>query len=103
MGESTCVEQSRGQILIQDLNIGDKVLTKSGQFKTMYTIDHQDINKRADFIQIHYSTESKNPVVIGDDESNHSVLEVTPSHMVFLHGVADPVAARQLDVGDAIE
>jgi len=96
------MEQTKGQTLIQDLNVGDKVLTMSGQFKTVYTIDHHDITKRADFIQIYYSTESKNSM-FGNDEGNHSILEITPLHMVFLHDMADPVAAHKLDVGDVIE
>lgn len=105
---STCVEQRKGTILVKDLDVGDRVLTRSGAFQTVYTLDHVDSSKQTRFLQIVYKKHNHQSDD-DDDDDDHDVdgllpvLELTPSHMVYVHGKADPVPASQLVVGDNIE
>jgi hypothetical protein len=82
----------KGKTLVKDLQIGDEVLTASGGYKQVYTVDHKHPEKASEFLQI-YTSEN-------DEESP---LEITKSHFVFLHNKIDPVPAGQVQVGDALQ
>jgi len=71
------------------IKVGDKVLTGSGEFQVVYTVDHHDRNKSTKFVQIAYGSE-------------RDILEVTPKHMIFLAGKEQPVASGTVSVGDRV-
>jgi len=93
---STVIEEKEGEIKLKDLVVGQKVLTGSGNFQTIYTIDHKNPNYKAEFIQIHYKG-------IGDDDEYNQILEITKSHMVFKYGKKEPVPAFLINVGDKLQ
>jgi len=86
---TTAFVSGKGSVTMDLIEVGDSVLTGSGEFQPVYSIDHRDINKSTKFLQI----------MFGND---HNVLEVTPKHMIFMEGHVNPVASGTVDVGDRI-
>jgi len=86
---TTAFVQGKGSVTMDTLEVGDSVLTGSGEFQSVYSIDHRDFNKLTTFLQI----------VFGSD---NNVLEVTPNHMVFKEGSKIPVASATVRVGDRV-
>lgn len=87
---SEAIVKDVGRVLVKNLNVGDQVLTGSGNYDTVYTIDHADPKRNAEFVQIHSSLMD-------------TPLELTEEHMVFLEGKATPVPAKAIQVGDALQ
>jgi len=69
------------------IEVGDKVLTRSGEFQTVYTVNHHDAKKSAEFLQIAYGS---------------NILEVTPKHMIFVERKQYPVASDTVIIGDKV-
>merc|ERR1712048_1489259 len=80
-----------GRVMMKDLEVGDKVLTASGQYKTMYSMNHRNPNKETEYIQITTNLEEEQP------------LELTPSHMLFVDGKDHPVPAYSVKIGDKVQ
>lgn len=87
---------------IKNIHVGDKVLTSTGDYETIYAIDHYHSSKHTNFIQIFHENTTNN---------NHSKpLELTENHMLFSKGKNDDdnhnmisVAAKNVKVGDQIQ
>jgi len=86
---TTAFVSGKGSVTMDLIEVGDSVLTGSGEFQSVYSIDHRDSNKSAKFLQI----------MFGGD---HNVLEVTSKHMIFIEGNTNPVASGTVDVGDRV-
>jgi Hint module len=83
------LQTPEGPVTMQDLQIGDRVLTATGTYETVYAFGHYHPSQPADFFQLHHSLGNKN-----------QALEVTADHLVFLQGKAAPVPAQNIQVGD---
>jgi len=94
---STVIEEKEGEMKLKDLVVGQKVLTGSGNFQTVYTIDHKNPDHEAEFVQIHYQGNDSD-----DEEYNHPI-EMTKSHMVFKYERKKPVTASSINVGDKLQ
>lgn len=79
----------KGNIQMNEIEVGDKVLTSKGNYETIYAIDHRHPNKLANFIQIFHSV-SEEP------------LELTKKHMLFVEGNPNPIPAKNIKVGDQV-
>jgi len=80
------VAQGKGPTRMDQLKVGDSVLTSSG-FSKVYTFGHLDVNRETDFLQIQT-----------DISSNSEPLEITPEHLVYV--VADDgITSRLLPAG----
>jgi len=80
------------------IQVGDQVMTGSGTYKTVYTIDHHHPRKQTRFLQIHHRC--------GNNASgNHypSPFEVTKRHMVFVDNSSHPIPAASINVGDRLK
>jgi len=86
---TTAFVSGKGSVTMDLIEVGDLVLTGSGEFQSVYSIDHRDMNKSTKFLQIEFG-------------SDHDVLEVTPKHMIFEEGKVNPVASGTIDVGDRV-
>ena len=87
-GVTQVQEQQRGLIPMEQLRIGDYVLTKDQQFERVYGFGHYHKTVEATFLQIH--------VVNGERP-----LEITDNHMVFV-SLDRAVPAGLLKKGDRI-
>jgi len=90
---STVIEEKDGEMKLKDLVVGQKVLTGSGCFEPIYTIDHKNPRKRTEFVQIYHE----------DNNGSNMPLELTGSHMVFLLGEEEPIPASLIQIGDKLE
>jgi Hint module len=78
-----------GSVKLQDINIGDNVLTARGKYETVYSFGHRNEYIMADYLQIRL-------------EGKNEVLELSKEHMVFVkEGHAVPAAT--LKVGDSLQ
>jgi hypothetical protein len=88
---ATANVEGKGSIAMEDLRVGDRVLTKGGKYNTIYTFDHFHHTKPTSFLQIYTdSTEQDGPI------------ELTGNHLIFLEGKANPVPAKQIESGDYV-
>jgi len=87
---------------IKDIHVGDKVLTSTGNYETIYAIDHYHGTKNTNFIQIVHEKNSHN-----NHKHNHNKpLKLTEHHMLFLEGNDGNtilVAAKDVNVGDQVQ
>jgi hypothetical protein len=88
---ATADVENKGKALVKDIEIGDKVLTKDGEYKPVYTMDHKNSKKLTKFVQIYSTANAESP------------LEMTNNHMVFIHGRESPIPASAVKVGDALQ
>jgi len=86
---ATAEVEHTGKTLVKDIRVGDKVLTGSNNYKPVYTIDHKNPHKQTSFVQIY-------------SKGNDSPLEITNSHMVFVHGKKHPIRASAVKVGASL-
>lgn len=84
---TTVVAEGKGEILISELEINDKVLTADGAFQPVYGFGHARASEETDFVQIYTNLRDK-------------PLEMTADHLVYLSGQKIPVPASQLKIGD---
>jgi len=81
----------KGRVAMQDLVPGDKVLTASGEHKTMFSMNHYHRTKSTVFLRINTDLEMERP------------LELSPNHMLFVEGAKNhPVPAISVNIGDKI-
>ena len=74
-------------VSIQDLKVGDHVLTAGNQYSPVYAFGHHNTQKEATFVQL---------------ETRTRTLELTGDHLVYLNGKANPVRADSIERGDVV-
>lgn len=82
----------KGRVMMRDLVVGDKVLTASGEHKTVFTINHYSATKVTSFLRIH--TEGL--------DKEQMPLELTSNHMLFAGDNEYPVPAVTIKIGDTV-
>jgi Hint domain len=86
----THIRTPQGECKIEDLNIGDLVVTLSGESKPIKWIGRQQFKKSSD----RWPTGFK-PIRIGrfalDERTPHRNLYVSPNHAIYIDGVLIPV------------
>jgi len=78
------VAQGKGPTRMDQLKVGDSVLTSDG-FSKVYTFGHLDVNRETDFLQI-------------QTDKNSKPLEITPEHLVYVVA-KDGTTSRLLPAG----
>lgn len=84
--------EGKGATYMQDLQVGDKVLTGDNTYKPVYTWGHRDEELTAKFLQI-YTEEGKRP------------MELTGRHLLFVidqDGKRKAIRADEAKVGDQV-
>jgi len=87
---NTLVQSQDGLKEMKDVNVGEQVLTSSGDFETVFSVDHLVEGKEQLMVQLFL------------DNSEEAALELTPTHMVFGDS-EDPTPAGMLKVGDVVQ
>lgn len=77
----------KGTVTMEELQVGDLVLTSSGNYESVYMMDHVHPWRPTQYIQIH-------------TWALHKPLEVSPNHLVFVEGQDFPIPALDVRVGD---
>jgi hypothetical protein len=85
---ATVVVQGKGRVEMKDLTVGDRVLTSSAQYQTVYLMDHYHPYKPTWYVQIYTGLKDEKP------------LELSPHHMVFVHNHSTPRPAVEIQIGD---
>merc|ERR1712048_1410472 len=75
-------------VSMENLRVGDRVLTASGKYETVYAYGHFDEQKETQYIQ--FQTKST------------GILEMTNDHLVYVQGKSRPVKAGSVRVGDVL-
>lgn len=88
-GDATVQVLGFGITPLEDLHVGDYVLSGGNRFETIYAFAHQNRHKGADLLAIYTS-------------GGHSPLEISSRHMVFLDQSNIPVPADSIKVGDVL-
>lgn len=92
-GDSEVVVQNRGTVRMDQLKIGDWVLTAGGQYTKVYSFGHKKVSLRTTFLRI-----------LTSSMDNAHPLEISPEHLIFSHNSVKNslhiVAAGDLQVGD---
>jgi len=93
--DTTVLVKGAGLKYMKDVIIGDMVMTASGEYQAIYTIDHLVRDKKAFMVQFFLS----------GNNSEKASLKLTPNHMVFSSSVtnSNPIAASSLRVGDFVQ
>mmetsp|Transcript_1742 Transcript_1742/g.4201 ORF Transcript_1742/g.4201 Transcript_1742/m.4201 type:complete len:504 (+) Transcript_1742:2-1513(+) len=85
------VDDARHTVRLQDLSIGDRVLTQDNTFEPVYGFGHYQKNQTTPFLQIY-------------TENRDRPLEISEDHMVFVNGQAVPALylrkGYELDIMD---
>lgn len=81
-------EGSNEPTKMKDIRIGDKVLTPSGQFETVYGWSHIEHEIPTNYLKI------------VTDQGN--ALEITAYHYMYVDGVTEPIPAGRIKVGDTL-
>lgn len=93
-GESTVEIETKGQVAMKNVHVGDRILTASGKFQTLYAFGHYDEMIIASFLQIHTENMTK-------------PLEVSTKHLIYVKdptgGQSAPRAAGDIQVGDILQ
>ena len=87
-GLNTVNVQNKGEILLQDLRIGDYVQTEAGDYSRVFSFAHLDTQEPTTFLQIQTPS------------SNNTPLEITGEHILFANGGL--VRADSVEVGDKL-
>jgi len=99
----TAVVKGKGKTPMSMIEVGDEVLTKTGNYGTIYAIDHRHTTKHATFIQIHSSPSSQLTRGQTVEEMKELPLELSSTHMIFLENSENPVPASMVKVGDRMK
>jgi len=110
------LEQKRNdsRMKLRDVNMGDKVLTflldtqedqeqQHGLYEEVYSYGHYNVYAVTSFLSFtvqEQEQEHKNRN--GDDASSLSPLEITVTHLVFLHDKVAPVQSEDIRPGDSL-
>jgi len=104
--ESQCFSSSalasvkgKGNVPMSHVEVGDEVLTGTGDFEVVYSIDHRDPAKYTSFLQIYYSEN----IVEQHGEQKYHHIELTKRHLIYVANEANPVPASTIKVGDVIQ
>jgi hypothetical protein len=89
---STVQMLGKGTVPMQDIHVGDRILTGQQKYQAVYALGHYNPSKPAEFVQIQTS---------GENSAN--VLEMTGDHLVFVQGKMNPVRADSIKVGDVLQ
>ena len=89
---TTVTVQGMGSTPINQIEIGDMVLTRDNRYETVYSFGHRHPSLRATFLQIH----TQGPATT-------EPLEQSAEHMVFLEESGEALPALALRVGDTIQ
>jgi len=96
---TNAVVEGIGRITMNQIKVGDRVLTGSGVYQTIYAIDHRHESELAAFVQIYSSS--------NEEFSQEEPIELTKKHMIFLNNGNyphnKPVPAGTVKVGDKIQ
>lgn len=94
IGELGCFSDSttvqvlhKGSVAMKDLQVGDKVLTSSQNYQSVYSFGHKAAEAMGQFVQL---------------TTAESTLEMTGEHLVFLDNKSNPVRADSIKVGDVL-
>jgi len=87
-GHSTVHVQGKGEMRIDQLQIGDAVQQLDGSYSTVYSFAHRAPEQIVEYLQI-YTTSTKN-----------KALEISQEHMVYANGMLVP--AGHVKVGDSL-
>ena len=85
--DATAEVEGSGPVAMQDLQVGDRVLTGSGKYQPIYSFGHYSEDRAADFLQIY-------------TKGNKQALEMSGNHLLFKDGQA--VRADSIQVGDVL-
>jgi len=88
--DATALVETKGQVCIKDVAVGDKVMTASGKYKSVFTISHFHHDRVTSFLSV-------------QTEMKEKPLELTPLHMLFLQGEQNPVPAQDVKIGDLVQ
>jgi len=80
----------KGRVMMKDLVVGDKVLTASGEYKTMFSMSHYHKSRDTSFLRIRVDTGVEQP------------LEISHNHLLFTEAKEYPVPAASIKVGDKV-
>jgi len=84
--ESTVQVKNRGIQRMDELQLGDKILTKNGMYEPIYSFGHYDQSaKESTYLQL-----------------LPSKIEISPLHLIFVQSSAVPIPAGQLQIGDVL-
>ena len=89
-GSATVKVEAKGEVVMKDLQLGDKVYTGS-EYDLVYAFAHRDMDARVDFLQIYTRG------LVGQP------LQVSGNHMMYIHGKSNPVRAVDIEVGDTLQ
>ena len=99
--------KGKGPTYLKNAVVGDKVLSGSGKYETIYAIDHSSMNKKALFIQVYTNSINKSIRTVASHNSQkyhqEGPLELTRQHLIYIHGKKYPIPASKLHVGDKIQ
>mmetsp|Transcript_32279 Transcript_32279/g.53362 ORF Transcript_32279/g.53362 Transcript_32279/m.53362 type:complete len:427 (+) Transcript_32279:834-2114(+) len=87
-GDARCQVEGRGQVLMANIKLGDKILVQGGTYEPVYSFGHRDESSEVDYLTI--VTSAPRP------------LEISKDHMVFLQGGRSVPASRVI-VGDQLD
>ena len=87
-GASLVDVQGKGQVPLNEVQIGDKIHVGHNKFEPIYSFGHRDEKKVGDFLKISSSTPE--------------ALELSPDHMIYTKLSNGFVPASHLKVGDTI-
>ena len=79
-----------GEVAMEDLQLGDKVLT-GNEYQEIYAFGHFHPTREAQFVQILF-----------DLDGQLENLEVTGNHLVYVDGRTHPIRADSIKVGDGL-
>jgi len=88
------VDDARHTIPMQDVRIGDRVLTSKQHFEPVYGFGHYETTQEVSYLQVYTSR--------GHHSPPRPPLEISKDHMLFVQGFSVPVPASYLKKGDVL-
>lgn len=86
-GDAHCQVEGQGDVLMQNVKLGDKVLVEGDKYEPVYSFGHYDPKIRTEFLRL---------ITTGPP------LEITSDHMLFVAG-GRAVPAGSVKIGDELE
>jgi len=102
-GDSHAIIQGKGRVPMSQVRVGDKVLTGSGHYQTVYAHGHRHETKPVEYLQIRTTLlGTQNEQQHQQHEKEIHAIELTKDHMIFVGGKSHPVPASRVRVGDSV-
>ena len=76
----TAVIKNKGNVPMKYLNIGDEVLTSSGNYQTIYSMNHVDRNIQSLFVQIKTELSTTTTTTIATNTTNNQYQQYHHQH-----------------------